>query len=48
MQKEEMPFGLLHKKMVDGKYVNVIDLREDLLDSLVFSDALTTESEQNK
>lgn len=48
MQKEEMPFGLLYKKMVDGKYVNVIDLREDLLDSLVFSDALTTESEQNK
>ena len=48
MQKEETPFGLLHKKMVDGKYVNIIDLREDLLDSLVFSDALTTESEQNK
>lgn len=43
-----MPFGLLYKKMIDGKYVNVIDLRDDLLDSLVFSDALATESEQNK
>ena len=46
--KEKMPFGLLYKKMSDGKYVNVIDLREDLRDSLVFCEALAVESEQNK
>lgn len=48
MAKESMPFGQLYKKMVDGKYGNVIDLKEELLDSLVFSDALATESEVNK
>ena len=48
MSKEVMPFGLMYKKMVDGKYVNSIDLREDLKDSLVFCDAINTESEQNK
>lgn len=42
--KEEMPFGQLYKKMENGKYVNVIDLRDDLRDSLVFPDALTADS----
>lgn len=48
MAKEEMPFGLLYKKMVDNKYVNVIDLRSELTDSLVFSDALNIESARNE
>ena len=26
MAKEPMPFGMLYKKMTDGKYANVIDL----------------------
>ena len=40
LSKEQMPFGLLYKKMVDDKYANVIDLRNELKDSLVFADAL--------
>lgn len=48
MAKESMSFGLLYKKMTDGKYSNVIDLREDLRDSLVFCEALSTECEMNK
>ena len=47
MAKEALPFGLLYKKTVDNKYVNVIDLREELKDSLVFCDAITSECEQN-
>ena len=48
MSKEQIPFGQLYKKLVDNKYVNVVDLRADLLDSLVFTDALHTESETNQ
>jgi len=47
MPKEKMPFGLLYKKMTDGKYANVVDVREDLLDSLVFCDALAAECKRN-
>ena len=47
MAKESLPFGQLYKKMVDGKYVNVLDLKDELKDSLVFCDAFGTESEQN-
>jgi len=47
MAKEALPFGLLYKKTVDNKYVNTIDLREELKDSLVFCDALTSECERN-
>lgn len=48
LAKEVMPFGQFYKKMTDGKYVNVVDLHEELLDSLVFTDALTAECEVNK
>lgn len=48
MAKQAMPFGWMHKKMVSGKYVNVVDFRDELKDSLVFTDALETEAEQNK
>jgi len=48
MAKEPMVFGLLYKKMVAGKYANVIDLREELKESLVFSDAMVSEAERNK
>ena len=47
MAKEALPFGLLYKKTVNNKYVNVIDLREELKDSLVFCDAITSECERN-
>ena len=48
MTKQSLPFGTMYKKMVDGKYNNVIDLRPDLIDSLVFCDAIAVEAEQNK
>ena len=48
MAKQPLPFGWMHKKLLEGKYVNVVDLRDDLKDSLVFTDALVTEAEQNK
>ena len=48
MSKEQIPFGVLYRKVVDGKYASVIDLRDDLKDSLVFSEALVAESKQNK
>ena len=48
MSKEELPFGVLYRKIVDGKYASVVDLKDSLIDSLVFSEALTAESKQNK
>ena len=48
MSKEDMPFGVLYRKMVDGKYASVVDLKDGLTDSLVFSEALAAESKQNK
>lgn len=47
MAKQPIPFGLMHKKQLDGKYVNVVDFREDLRDSLVFTDAVITEAALN-
>ena len=48
MAKENIPFGVLYRKMVDGKYTSVVDLKDSLVDSLVFSDALVAESMQNQ
>jgi hypothetical protein len=48
MSKQHIPFGWMHKKLLDGKYVNVVDLRDDLRDSLVFTEALVAEANQNK
>ena len=48
MSKENTPFGVLYKKIVDGKYASVIDLKDNLVDSLVFSEALAAENKQNK
>ena len=46
MAKQHLPFGWMHKKLLDGKYVNVVDLRDDLRDSLVFTEALIAEADQ--
>ena len=46
-KKEQIPFGLFYKKMEGNKYVNAVDLRQDLADSLVFCEDLSSESEQN-
>ena len=48
MSKEDIPFGVLYRKVVDSKYATVIDLRDSLIDSLVFSEALAAENKQNK
>lgn len=48
MAKQHLPFGWMHKKLLDGKYVNVVDLRDDLRDSLVFTEALIAEADQIK
>ena len=48
MSKEDTPFGVLYRKVVDSKYTTVIDLRDSLIDSLVFSEALAAENKQNK
>ena len=45
MKKEQMPFGSFYKKMQDKKYTNVVDLRSELLNSLVFNEALVAESQ---
>ena len=48
MRKESMPLGLLYRKMNNKKYENVIDLRDDLLNSLTFCDALRRESQNSQ
>lgn len=45
MRKDEMPFGLLYKKKNEGVYVNYLDLRPELCDSLRFCEALKAESQ---
>ncbi len=47
LKKSPVPFGSFYKKMRGQKYVNVVDLRPELLESLVFCDALTEESARN-
>ena len=48
MSKENTPFGVLYRKIVDGKYTSVVDLKDNLVDSLVFSEALAAENKQNR
>lgn len=48
MRKEQMPFGMLYKKVKDNKYENVLNLRHELVDSLFFCDALQKEAEQRE
>ena len=43
MKKEPMPFGSFYKKMQDKKYVNVVDLRGELLNNIVFCESLQAE-----
>lgn len=48
MRKEQMPFGMLFKKVKDNKYENVLTLRHELKDSLIFCDSLQREAEQRQ
>jgi serine/threonine protein kinase len=48
MRKEQMPFGMLFKKVKDNKYENMLTLRHELNDSLIFCDSLQREAEQRQ
>ena len=43
--QEPLPFGKLYRKQIDGKYRLVIDLKQDLADSIVFCEALKKDQE---
>lgn len=45
MQKDEMPFGFLYKKKQDNTYVNTLDLRHELTESLRFCELLKAEAQ---
>ena len=45
LKKDAMPFGSLYKKMTETSYVNVLELRHELADSIRFCEALKAESE---
>ena len=45
MMKDSMPFGFLYKKKVENTYTNVLDLRQELSDSLRFCEMLKAEAQ---
>jgi serine/threonine protein kinase len=42
---ELLPIGTLYKKLIDRKYHQVVEVRRDLTDSIVFSEALKADSD---
>lgn len=42
-----IPFGTLCRKQIDNKFVNVVDLKPQLVDNLVFTEALKLECKEN-
>ena len=47
-RKEQMLLGNFYRKRIEGKYRNVIELRPELADSLVFCDGLRQDQMANK
>ncbi|MBR1689046.1 MAG: hypothetical protein IJ710_11080, partial [Prevotella sp.] len=47
-QKTKLPIGDYYRQTVDGKYRYVVDIRQQLTENIVFSEALKTECEKNK
>lgn len=43
--REELPIGTFYKKLVDKKYRHVVELRQELTDSILFCEALKADSE---
>ena len=43
-----LPIGEYYRTQVDGKYRGLVDIREEMLQNIVFTKALETECEQNK
>ena len=48
LNKTQLPIGEYYRMQVDGKYRGVVDIRQELNDSIVFSEALKTECAQNR
>ena len=42
-----IPFGTLCRKQIDNKFVHVVELKPQLVDSLVFTEALKRECQEN-
>lgn len=40
VRRESLPFGFFYRKQIDRKYRYVVELRPDLMDSIVFNEAL--------
>ena len=45
MNREQLPWGVFYKKLIDRKYRNVVELRSDLSDSILFCDALKNDEQ---
>ena len=48
MNVTKLPIGEYYRAQVDGKYRGLVDIREEMLQNIVFTKALATECEQNK
>ena len=44
-QKEDLPIGFFYKKLIDKKYRNVVELKADLADNIVFCERLKRDCE---
>lgn len=42
--REQLPLGIFYKKLIDKKYRNVVELRPELTDSIVFCEALKADA----
>lgn len=47
VRQVRLPIGVFHRVTEDKKYVNLVDLREDLTDNPIFCEALKSECEKN-
>lgn len=43
--QEKLPLGMFYKKLIDKKYRNVVELRSELTDSIVFCEALKADAQ---
>ena len=48
LNKTQLPIGEYYRTQVEGKYRGVVDIRQELNDSIVFSEAIKNECAQNK
>ena len=48
LNKTQLPIGEYYRTQVDGKFRGMVDIRPEMNESVVFSEALKTESERNK